>query len=137
MFRKNATRNPSLDHTAQSNNLTLGNEATAYIRKGTANGANLDNGQMILGFERLSSTLKGNVTVGKLGQLDIINNGDLDTHEANLNLSVRVNLDNNSDPGKVSRFGKVSMNQGHFYFDYSVDGVSSKNDSILSVETLS
>ncbi|WP_174889517.1 hypothetical protein [Candidatus Hamiltonella defensa] len=117
--------------------MTLGNEATAYIRKGTANGANLDNGQMILGFERLSSTLKGNVTVGKLGQLDIINNGDLDTHEANLNLSVRVNLDNNSDPGKVSRFGKVSMNQGHFYFDYSVDGVSSKNDSILSVETLS
>ncbi len=122
--------------TAQSDNLTLGNEATAYIRKGTVNGANLGNGQMILGFERLSSTLKGDVTVGERGQLNVINNGELDTREANLNLSGRVNLDNDPDPGKVSKFGKVSMNQGHFYFDYSVDGVSSKNDSILFLQTL-
>ncbi|ASV33375.1 hypothetical protein CJJ18_04150 [Candidatus Williamhamiltonella defendens] len=123
--------------TAQSNNLTLGNEATAYIRKGTVNGANLGNGQMILGFERLSSTLKGDVTVGERGQLNVINNGELDTHEANLNLSGRVNLDNDPDPGKVSRFRKVSMNQGHFYFDYSISGGFSKNYSILFLETLS
>ncbi|WP_174891633.1 pertactin-like passenger domain-containing protein, partial [Candidatus Williamhamiltonella defendens] len=123
--------------TAQSNNLTLGNEATAYIRKGTVNGANLGNGQMILGFERLSSTLKGDVTVGERGQLNVINNGELDTREANLNLSGRVNLDNDPDPGKVSKFGKVSMNQGHFYFDYSISGGFSKNYSILFLETLS
>ncbi|AWK17413.1 autotransporter outer membrane beta-barrel domain-containing protein [Candidatus Williamhamiltonella defendens] len=110
---------------AQSNNLTLGNEAAGYIRKGTVNGANLD-GQMILGFPRLSSTLKGDVTVGERGQLDVINNGHLDTHNANLNLSGRVRLKNDAD------FGTLLMNNGHFYFDSD-----SNADSKLSVETLS
>ncbi|WP_174891368.1 autotransporter outer membrane beta-barrel domain-containing protein [Candidatus Hamiltonella defensa] len=54
----------------------------------------------------------------------VINNGHLDTHEANLNLSGRVGLKKDAD------FGTVLMNNGHFYFD-------SDSNEKLSVETLS
>ncbi|ASV34467.1 hypothetical protein CJJ18_10590 (plasmid) [Candidatus Williamhamiltonella defendens] len=112
--------------TAQSNNLTLESGATAYIRDGILNGATLNGGLMILVDDGLSSTLKGNVTVGERGQLNVINNGHLDTHNANLNLSGRVRLKNDAD------FGTLLMNNGHFYFDSD-----SNADSKLSVETLS
>ncbi|WP_158368082.1 autotransporter outer membrane beta-barrel domain-containing protein [Candidatus Williamhamiltonella defendens] len=122
---------------AQSNNLTLSNAGTAYIRKGTVNGANIGNGQLILGFGHLSSTLKGDVTIGEHGQLNIINNDDLNTREVNLNLSGRINVDNALDPGKISIFRKVSMNNGCFYFNYSVSDGFHKNYSILFLDSLS
>ncbi|WP_158380161.1 autotransporter outer membrane beta-barrel domain-containing protein [Candidatus Williamhamiltonella defendens] len=121
---------------AQSNHLTLNNEGTAYIRKGTVNGANIGNGQLILGFGHLEATLKGDVIIGEHGQLNIINNGDLNTREVNLNISGRINLDNDLDPGKISRFRKVSMNNGCIYFNYSISDGFQKNHSILFLESL-